>query len=119
MITHRLLQAHGQGASGLLMLREDKTAGEVVVIKPQCTICLLQKHTSIAQAHSQGASGLLTLREDKASGEVVVTGIDRRHPLYRHHRKWSDEEAAGAAAAAEEAAGGSAGGLPGDEVAGW
>ena len=56
------------------------------------------------QAHGQAGSRLLTLREDRASGEAHVTGIDRRHQLYRSHRRWTDAETAAAAAASEAAA---------------
>jgi hypothetical protein len=56
------------------------------------------------QAHGQAGSKLLTLREDKASGEAHVTGVDRRHPLYRAHRRWPETETASAVAASEAAA---------------
>ena len=60
------------------------------------------------------------LREDKASGEAHVTGVDRRHPLYRAHRRWPEAETAGAAAASEAAANDASGAIcrPPDAVLG-
>ena len=49
------------------------------------------------QAHGQAGTRLLTLREDRASGEIILTGVDRRHPLYRGHAPYGEADMAGAA----------------------